>query len=180
VFLQRFQRELQNKQVSLGLKAHKLVDLLEDVFSRTYLYCRQLALILECFVPFGFARQSVYFGSYRTELVVSLFPRLLDLHNFEMVLEVLSPYEVAAVICRVGYLAVFNPCKPEGSFELDLGRPEERFVVKLLVILGIFEPGNNFINESFRWAKDQDSMPGWELVRNFFFFLQIIERNKIS
>lgn len=42
------------------------------------------------------------FGSYRVETVVNLFNRIVDLHNFEVVLAVLTPYEVACVQCRIG------------------------------------------------------------------------------
>jgi hypothetical protein len=84
-FLKKFHAELQNKQVQAGLKAHKLVDLLEEVFARTYLYCRHLALVLDCFVPFGSYKQTQFFGTYRVELVIGLFSRLIDIHNFEIV-----------------------------------------------------------------------------------------------
>ena len=33
------------------------------------------------------------------------------MQNFELVLSVLQPAERAAVIARVGWLSVFNPCK---------------------------------------------------------------------
>jgi hypothetical protein len=68
------------------------------------------------------------------------------------------------VICRIGYLYIFNPCKPEGSWELDLTRREERIMAKMFCALGIHEPGDNFLGEEFRWSRDADSMPGWELV----------------
>jgi hypothetical protein len=83
-------------------------------------------------------------------------------------MEALSPQEAACVYCRLGYLHVFNPTKPEGSWEFDLSRREERIIVKMLCILGIYEPGNNFLNETFRWARDLDPLGGWELVRSFF------------
>jgi hypothetical protein len=82
---------------------------------------------------------------------------------------VLSPYEAACVICRIGYLHIFNPCKPEGAWELDLSRREERNMVKIFCALGIHEPGDNFLNEKFRWTRESDSMPGWELVSYPFF-----------
>jgi hypothetical protein len=87
---------------------------------------------------------------------------------------VLSNYEIACILCRLGYLHVFNPCKPEGSWEFDLSRREERICVKMLSILGMFEPGNNFLNEKFRWSRDVEALPGWELVRNMFLSQLII------
>jgi hypothetical protein len=79
-------------------------------------------------------------------------------------MEVLSPYEVACVYTRLGWLSLYNPCKPEGSWELDLGRREERIVAKTLCVLATHEPGENWIFNTFRWMRTMDSMPGWELV----------------
>ncbi len=67
------------------------------------------------------------------ELVVALYDRVFDLHNFDLVMRTLSPREAACVYCRLGILNVFNPCKPEGSVALDLSRHEERVVAKMMV-----------------------------------------------
>jgi hypothetical protein len=85
IFLQKFKLELESDQVQMGLKAHKLVDLLEEVLTRNWFYCRHLALLLECFVQYGYFKQTQFFGTYRVELVVSLFTRIIDIHNFEIV-----------------------------------------------------------------------------------------------
>ena len=47
------------------------------------------------------------FGSYRVELVVSLFSRLVDIHNFEVVLSRLTPEEAGCVYARLGWLNGF-------------------------------------------------------------------------
>ena len=73
--------------------------------------------------------------------------------------------EVAATYCRLGYLNLYNPCKPEGSWELDLSRREERIVAKTLCLLATMEPGDNWPFKTFRWMRSMESMPGWELVR---------------
>jgi hypothetical protein len=77
-----------------------------------------------------------------------IFDRILDLHNFEFINMVLSAEEQAAVYVRIGkynlsdygtisafklvkcigILNIFNPCKPEGCFVLDLSRWDERQV----------------------------------------------------
>lgn len=75
------------------------------------------------------------------DLIVALFARVIDLHNFELVMEVLSPFEAACVYCRLGWLNIYNPGKPEGSYELDLSRREERMVCKTLCALATREPG---------------------------------------
>jgi hypothetical protein len=65
-------------------------------------------------------------------------------------------------------LSIFNPLKPEGSWELDLSRREERLLVKIFCVLGVHEPGNNFSHAEFRWSRETENMPGWELVRHIF------------
>ena len=37
-------------------------------------------------------------------------------------MKILAPSEVAAVYCRLGWLNIYNPCKPEGAWELDMSR----------------------------------------------------------
>jgi hypothetical protein len=84
-FLEKFKAVLISPVTQEALKAHRLVELLEDVFSRNWIYCRHLTLMLECFVKYGYCKQTKFFGTYRVELVISLFSRLVDLHNFEFV-----------------------------------------------------------------------------------------------
>jgi hypothetical protein len=52
-------------------------------FSHTSSLSRHLALILDNF-QFGVAEKCHGFGSYRTELAVSFFTRLIDPENFEV------------------------------------------------------------------------------------------------
>jgi hypothetical protein len=54
---------------------------------------------------------------------------------------VLTPYERGTLYCRIGWLKMWNPLKPEGSWELDLGHHEERVVAKMLCVLSAQEPG---------------------------------------
>ena len=36
-------------------------------------------------------------------------------------------------------------------------------MAKTLITLAVSEPGNNWVNESFRWSKYDDPVPGWVL-----------------
>ena len=85
------------------------------------------------------------FGTYRVEVVVTLFNRIVDLHNFDMVLSVLTPHEVGCVQCRIGLLHYFNPMKPEGFHTCDLSCREERVLAKILAALSFVEPGENWV-----------------------------------
>lgn len=45
-FLEKFRELIQSTSVQSGAKAHKIVDVLEDLFARSWIYCRHLVLIL--------------------------------------------------------------------------------------------------------------------------------------
>ena len=155
---------LESPTVHVGLKANRIVEWLEEIFGRVWIRCRHLMLILECVRGIGHKKRTKYFGTYRCDLIVALFHRLVDMHNFEIVLKALSPFEVAAVTARVGWLHIWNPCKPEGGWELDITRPEERLVAKMLCELATVEPGDNWVEQYFQWQRDSEGMPGWELT----------------
>lgn len=94
----------------------------------------------------------------------SQFARIIDLDNlFSVVINHLTNEEYASLIYRLGWLNVWNPCKPDGFWELNLGRGEERQVAKMLVHLAGVEPGINWKGESFAWSRGEPEIPGWSL-----------------
>mmetsp|Transcript_26686 Transcript_26686/g.57538 ORF Transcript_26686/g.57538 Transcript_26686/m.57538 type:complete len:262 (+) Transcript_26686:133-918(+) len=163
-FLDAFKDHLES-DTQAGAKARRVVDVFEDLFARSWIYCRHLALVLECSAKYCYLRQTKNHGTYRVDLAVALFARVVDLHNFEFVMKVLSAAEAACLTCRLGSLNLYNPCKPEGSWELDLSRREERVLAKTLCCLATNEPGDNWVFNTFRWMRSMDSMPGWELTQ---------------
>jgi hypothetical protein len=126
---------------------------------------RYLALIVKMFEGFGSVDRTEYFGSFRVDLVVSLFARVLDVNNFELVLNCMTAKEVGCVYARLGWLKLYNPMKPEGSYVLDLRVNEERQVAKTLIALAVHEPGDNWISCGFRWDSDVEPVPGWTLTK---------------
>ena len=96
-------------------------------------------------------------------MLVSLFARIFDLHNFEIILSVLEPQEVAALYARIGILNIFNPMKPETSYEVNLGRKEDRVFAKIIVLLSADEPGINLTYKQFQWKRELDPTPGWDV-----------------
>jgi hypothetical protein len=85
-FMDRFKELLRSPTMQPGAKAHRIVDLLEDLFARSWIFCRHMVLILECFAAnYGYLRQTKNHGTYRVDVIVALFGRIVDLHNFEFV-----------------------------------------------------------------------------------------------
>lgn len=157
---------LESPLISDEAKAVRIVELLEDTLGNCWIKARQMALIIESF-PCGKSSRTDYFGTYHVQLIVDLFPRIVDIHNFEVIMKHLTAQECAQVYCRIGWLNIFNPCKPEGYWSLDFCRYEERLVAKMLIGLAVIEPGDNWQDQSFRWKDDMDPVPGWELSESY-------------
>ena len=170
-----------NYQVSRAYNLH-LIDGLERVFNLIWITCRQLTLLIEL-MPCGALRRTS-FGSYRVELIVALYSRIKDLHNFDLILAAVDAEDHGALLARLGYLAFFNPLKPDGCLRLNLSIWEQRqashFLVyavnfsyfrsysylqitKVLLHLSFLEPGENWIGETYSSHPNNEPMPGWEL-----------------
>jgi hypothetical protein len=76
--------------VSNEAKCAKFIDQVEDYLGASWLLCVQLVAILECF-GIGTCGRTKVFGSYRVDLVVTFFPKLVDIYNFDIVLKHLQP-----------------------------------------------------------------------------------------
>lgn len=79
-----------------------LLLFLEAELCSSWLYCKQVAFMLEVFTIGVVDRSQM--GSYRVELLVRLFDRIVDLYNFEMIMMNLNAEEQAAVYFRIGNL----------------------------------------------------------------------------
>jgi hypothetical protein len=161
---QKYVRIVGSENAPIQAKAMKVLEFLLEAFENVYLYSRHLELICQLFEGLGLVSMTEHFGTYRVELVVTLFGCIVDLHNFEIVLRTLSSFETACVICRIGWLNIYNPMKPQGAYELDMSRREERIIVKSITTLSIAEPGDNLKELFFRWERGMDPMPGYVLT----------------
>jgi Ca2+-binding EF-hand superfamily protein len=153
--------ELYENHPKHAAQALSQVERLVSCFSSKYLFCRHLAVLTMLFLR-GTCKKTDW-GTYRVELIISLFSRLKDVHNFELVLAQLTVEEHAMVLARVGILNIFNPLRPEGGYCLDLGLWEERQVAKILVHFACVEPGANWFYQEYTFDRKQVGIPGWEL-----------------
>ena len=131
--------------VQLGTAAVARMLSLESLCQRFFsanrcLRSRHVAVILALYDN-GRMNETQYFGSYRVDILVSLFSKIVDVHNIELVLSVLSPQEHACFIARIGWLSVFNPWKVDHVWELNLERAEEACVFKMLMHIHMAENG---------------------------------------
>lgn len=136
-------------------------DFFQNKMSTSFMLSRHLALLVSLYDD-GRAKHSD-FGTYRVELVVSLFCRVLDKHNFELVLMKLTAMEHACLIARLGVLNLYNPWKPDGCHYLELGHWDERQVAKMIIHLDIVEPGVNWLVAKMKANYSAPPTPGWVL-----------------
>jgi hypothetical protein len=139
----RLQGLLDSPDCNVHIRAQRFVEVIEETFQTVWLLMRHVATIVTLFQRlFGEdCCRCAFFGSYVCDIVVVLFPRIVDIHNFEMLFELLPANDCATIFCRIGILNFFNPLKPEVTYELDIGRREERVVAKIIVYLSVEEPG---------------------------------------
>jgi hypothetical protein len=159
---EKYRKVMQSEKVSAHAKAQSCMAMLVEVLAAYGLFCRHLAVILPAF-KLGKNKKTTYGGTYRSELVIDLFPNIIDIHNFELIMKCLTPFEVAAIYCRIGRLSVFNPLKPEGGGVLNLSLLEDRHVGKMILTLSAVEPGDNIKDAGFRLYYDTPNIPGWEI-----------------
>lgn len=99
-WINRIRHIMLDAHSSAEFKSANLGEYLTAELVHRWLYCRQLAVLVQLYT-FGMALYSE-FGSYRVELIVKLFDRVVDLHNFQFVLMHLSAHEHAALLARIG------------------------------------------------------------------------------
>lgn len=100
----------------------------------------------------------------RVQAFISLFGRITDIENLYIILDVMMKLdEKLEVYHRLGILNVVDPIKIEREYRLDLRRWDHREFAKLLVKLAAIEPGDNWKDVSYRWAKYDSPVPGWLL-----------------
>lgn len=138
----KIRKTVVGKDFNGNVKASRIVSAVVDVLSRVYIRARHLALIVKWF-KLGKCHKTRHFGTYRVELIVLLFSRVVDIHNFDLVMSMLVPYEMACVICRLGILNIFNPTKPEGP--ICLGERDKSYMILVNVWTNIYLLGCKFL-----------------------------------
>lgn len=152
---------LESGSVDPTITCARILEILKFTLAARFITCVQLALLVERF-PDGFMPCGD-FSTYRVELIVSLYSRVVDVINMDYVLKELESSEVGIVLFRLGWLNIWNPIKAEGRISLDLSRREERQMARILLVLNFAEPGNSWQEPSFRPARSDPLVESWTL-----------------
>ena len=94
------------------------------------------------------------FSTYKIELIIAMFCQIVDPINFELVMSKLNAKERGMLLFRVGILNIWNPLKPDGAYSLNISHRGDRQVLKVLLMLSCIEPGQNWVDETFRESHD--------------------------
>lgn len=90
------------QELSMPIRANIIVTALEKIFSKAWISARHLALILNYFA-IGKEKKTANFGTYRVEVFVSLFSRVVDPQNLDSAIKTLVRIYFTAL-----YLPVYN------------------------------------------------------------------------
>ncbi|CAB1105776.1 unnamed protein product [Ectocarpus sp. CCAP 1310/34] len=77
----------------------------------------------------------------RVIVATTLFARLVDLEDTDLILDEFTQAESDEFLWRIGPLNVYNPKKPDHTYDLDLAHRDDREVCKVLARLAVGEPG---------------------------------------
>jgi hypothetical protein len=160
----RMRKLAEAMQVSTQAKASRFLSMLVDFIGVYWVKCRHIANVLDHFA-IGNEDKVEFFGTYRVEFVVAMFSKIVDIHNFDVIFKELEPKEQGCLYCRLGWLNLFNPTRPERTYELNMEMWEERMVAKALLTMAMVEDGENISYADFRWSRDIDRMPGWLITK---------------
>ena len=149
------------------MRAKRTVDALLDTLGGRLMTCAQMCVMLDRLPEGGFFVKNVY-SSLKVDMIIPFFGQLVDPINFEMVLRILSPMEVGMLQFRLGWLNIWNPLKPEGYVLLDISRREERQVLRMLILLSVVEPGENWLDTGYRTSWNTEFAPNWHMPPTWF------------
>ena len=121
-----------------------------------YLTCDQVVELMDLFPEEGYQR---------IQVLLSVFSHIVDSENVcEIYEQHCSADEREEMMHRLGILCIMDPLKPEREYRLDLRRWDMREWCKILIVLAINEPGDNWVDGGeYRWSKYDDPVPGWIL-----------------
>lgn len=131
-------KDIQVTSAATNVTLNRLLMTFLDVLAGKYISCAQLVVLLEL-LPSDIVI-SYPFSTYRVDMVVTMYSKLTDIVNIDLVLSVLTTKEEAMLIYRLGWLCVINSLKLEGVyFDLNLLDREERIVAKLIIATAFYE-----------------------------------------
>ena len=103
-------------------------------------------------------------GYLRLQVLLAVFSHITDSENLCEIYDGLTRDEQCELLHRVGILCIMDPLRPDREYRLDLRRWDHREWCKVLISLGVSEPGDNWVGGGeYRWSKYDDPVPGWVL-----------------
>jgi len=152
---------LESGNVDPAIICERMLETLKFSLAARFITSFQLALLVHEF-PDGYLACGD-FSTYRVELIISLYTRVVDVINMDYVLKELESSEYAMLLFRLGWLNIWNPIKAEGRVSLDLSRREERQMARIMLVLNFAEPGNSWQEPSFRATRNDPLEEKWTL-----------------
>lgn len=123
------------------------------------LTAEQVAQIVAYFPSAAFLRVSVF---------LTLFGSIVDFDRMSLITDgVFDDNERLEVMHRIGVLNLYDSLSPNRAYRLDLRRWDHREFVKILIQLAMVEPGDNWVDQMYRWSRFDEHVAGWELPQTW-------------
>ena len=140
------------------LALYYLLQRLQCVAFAAKLSIRQAMTIVDAFPRQEFAR---------VQAIIILHRSIVESDKFHFLFRLLDESELRELVHRVGWLNIFNPEYPDRLYNLDLRYADHRKMTEMLSILAVEEPGENWLDEEYRWSSYDDPVPGWTLPNSW-------------
>ena len=132
--------------------------MLRTMISSHWITCAQACRIVREFPLYGYDAQP-----HRESAIVSVFSRLVDPENIEILLDTVPQTSHSGIYHRLGWLNVINVWDVDKLFSIDLSYDDARLVAIMLSKFAAVEPGDNFLSPRFRRSMMDLFIPGWDL-----------------
>jgi len=89
------------------------------------------------------------YSSARIEAYLILYSCVYDEEDSRVLTSLFDPESLEKLKHRIGYVAMWNPCDPDGPYHFDFQYREHRIVANAMIQLAVEEPGENVENETY-------------------------------
>ena len=148
---------------------NRKIQELQALASRIWLSTSQAVVIANSFPHTKKSPQSDLMLTFRQEVIIILFSRLVDLDRFPLLIHTL-PIEDQLFVCRrIGWLNVLNVFRMDSyhHYELDFSVQEECTVAYIIVQLVYRGGGLRLVEVKFKRDAHQLFIPGWEVPNSW-------------
>ena len=159
---------MRNRSCNSVWKCKVIFEYLSVQLFHRSIFVRQLLILVDLLEEFDVPSKCLYASTFRIELIVTFFPKVIDTHNMHVVYQRLKPVDQAAFMFRIGVIRTFNVFKPEGHHFFDLSYRDQRIAFKLLLFLSKVESSTHALTGEYSLTGRTDQLHRLEINPNYW------------